>query len=66
MNFDKNTVIGIALIILIFLGFSIYTSQQEAKYLKEHPKKAETTAVYPTADSNKVAAKADSLVSGYR
>jgi YidC/Oxa1 family membrane protein insertase len=61
MNFDKNTVIGIALIILIFLGFSIYTSQQEAKYLKEHPKKAETTAAYPTADSNKVAAKADSL-----
>jgi uncharacterized protein YneF (UPF0154 family) len=40
MNFDKNTVIGIALIILIFLGFSIYTSQQEAKYLKEHPKKS--------------------------
>lgn len=48
MEFDKNTVIGIALIILIFLGFSIYTQQQEAKYLKEHPQKAEQ-AKYPAS-----------------
>lgn len=49
MEFDKNTVIGISLIILIFLGFSLYTQQQEAKYQKEHPKQAEQNK-YP-ADS---------------
>lgn len=53
MNFDKNTVIGIALIIIIFLGFSIYTSQQEAKYLKEHPKQEEQAGKYPGPDSTK-------------
>ncbi len=63
MNFDKNTVIGIALIILIFLGFSIYTSQQEAKYLKEHPKKAEQVSKYPGADTNKSTAINDSAKS---
>lgn len=52
MEFDKNTVVGIALIILIFLGFSIYTQQQEAKYKKEHPQKAEQ-ANYPTSTDKK-------------
>ncbi|MDB5225858.1 MAG: rane protein insertase YidC [Bacteroidota bacterium] len=52
MNFDRNTIIGIALIILIFVGFSTYTTQQEAKYKKEHPQKAEESAKYPNTDSN--------------
>jgi YidC/Oxa1 family membrane protein insertase len=57
MDFDKNTLIGITLIILIFLGFSIYTQQQEAKYVKEHPKQTEqdkfTTVSITTNDSTK-------------
>ncbi len=52
MNFDKNTVIGIVLIMLIFLGFTFYTKQQEEAYLKTHPK-TEQTAKYPVSDTNK-------------
>ncbi len=63
MNFDKNTVIGITLIILIFFGFSIYTSQQEAKYKKEHPTETKKTAVYPSAEPNKATATTDSAAS---
>ena len=52
MDFDKNTLIGIALIVLIFVGFSTYTTRQEEKWKKEHPQKAETVK-YPTGDSAK-------------
>ncbi len=52
MEFDKNTVIGITLIILIFLGFSIYTQQEEAKFKKEHPQQ-EQAAKYPTDNTKK-------------
>ena len=38
MGFDKNTVIGIALIMLIFFGFEIYNVKQQAEYEKTHPK----------------------------
>lgn len=64
MEFDKNTIIGIVLIILIFVGFSMYTTQQEAQYKKEHPQKTEQASKYPpaekaqaptTPDSNKAA-----------
>lgn len=61
MNFDKNTVIGITLIILIFFGFSIYTSRQEAQYKKEHPQEAKKTAAYPKGDENKSASAKDSV-----
>lgn len=60
MDFDKNTVTGIVLILLIFFGFTIYTQQQEAKYLKEHPKKAEQVSKYPGADSTKATSANDS------
>ena len=53
MDFDKNTLIGIVLIVLIFVGFSTYTSQQEAKYKKEHPEAFNKTNKYPTTDSTK-------------
>ncbi|HPW87219.1 MAG TPA: hypothetical protein PLU78_08480, partial [Chitinophagales bacterium] len=53
MDFDKNTVIGITLIILIFLGFSIYNANQEAQFKKAHPETAKTTAQYPSGDSSK-------------
>ncbi len=53
MDFDKNTVIGITLIILIFLGFSIYNANQEAQFKKAHPETAKTTAQYPAGDSSK-------------
>ena len=59
MDFDKNTVIGIVLILLIFLGFTFYTKQQEEAYLKAHPK-TEQTAKYPTGDSATATAKTDS------
>ncbi|HOU47701.1 MAG TPA: hypothetical protein PLL99_07845, partial [Chitinophagales bacterium] len=52
MEFDKNTVIGITLIILIFLGFSIYTQQEEAKFKKEHPQQ-EQAAKYPADNTKK-------------
>lgn len=61
MNFDKNTVIGITLIILIFLGFSIYTQQQEAAYLKSHPPKQETASKYPTENKTEKVANTDSI-----
>ena len=35
MGFDKNTVIGIALIMLIFFGFEIYNVKQQAEYQKQ-------------------------------
>ncbi len=60
MNFDKNTVIGIILIILIFVGFSTYITQQEAKYEKEHPKKTIQTSIEepkPSSDSSSADSK---------
>jgi YidC/Oxa1 family membrane protein insertase len=51
MDFDKNTLIGIVLIVLIFVGFSAYNSQQEAKWKKEHPEAVNKTAKYPVGDS---------------
>jgi len=42
MNFDKNTVIGIALIVLIYFGFVVYTNKEKADYEKAHPKTAAT------------------------
>lgn len=59
MNFDKNTVIGIVLILLIFLGFTFYTKQEEEAYLKTHPKTAQT-AKYPVGDSAVATATTDS------
>ncbi|MFN8295138.1 MAG: membrane protein insertase YidC [Chitinophagales bacterium] len=58
MDFDKNTVIGIVLILLIFLGFTFYTKQQEEAYLKAHPKQTEQSSKYPGADSTVSVAKA--------
>ena len=58
MDFDKNTVIGIVLILLIFLGFTFYTKQQEEAYLKAHPKQTEQSSKYPGADSAAAVAKA--------
>ncbi len=58
MNFDKNTVTGIVLILLIFAGFTFYTQRQEAEYLKTHPKQAQQTK-YPGADTNKLTVVAD-------
>ena len=61
MDFDKNTLIGIVLIVLIFVGFQTYNSQQEAKWKKAHPQKVETKSKYPTGDSAKQTALADSV-----
>jgi YidC/Oxa1 family membrane protein insertase len=52
--------IGIALIVLIFVGFSMYTTQQEAKYKKEHPQKAEQIAKTSGVDTNKSTVTSDS------
>ena len=53
MGFDKNTVIGIALIMLIFFGFEIYNVKQQAEYEKTHPKSKTDASKYPTGDSAK-------------
>jgi YidC/Oxa1 family membrane protein insertase len=53
MDFDKNTVIGIALIVLIFFGFSIYTSREEAKFREAQKEKAQQTANSPVQESVK-------------
>jgi len=53
MDFDENTLIGIALIVLIFVGFTAYNSQQEAKWKKEHPEAVNKTTKYPVSDSTK-------------
>ena len=53
MGFDKNTVIGIVLIMLIFFGFEIYNVKQQAEYEKTHPKSKTDASKYPTGDSAK-------------
>ena len=47
---------------LIFLGFTFYTKQQEEAYLKAHPKTAQT-AKYPVGDSAAATATTDSAKS---
>ena len=61
MGFDKNTVIGIALIMLIFFGFEIYNVKQQAEYEKTHPKSKTDASKYPTGDSA-TSTKASNLV----
>jgi YidC/Oxa1 family membrane protein insertase len=51
MGFDKNTVIGIVLIMLIFFGFEIYNVKQQADYEKTHPKSKTEASKYPVGDS---------------
>ncbi|MCB0508709.1 MAG: membrane protein insertase YidC [Chitinophagales bacterium] len=53
MNFDKNTVIGIVLIIFIFVGFSYYNVYEQEQYLKTHPKTAKQASKYPVKDTLK-------------
>lgn len=56
MNFDKNTLIGILLILLIFVGFSYYNVYEQEQYLKKHPKTS-TQANKNAADSSTTSAK---------
>jgi len=71
MNFDKNTLIGILLILLIFVGFTYYNVYEQEQNLKKHPKTTAQTSKYPTADSvatkivdssKAIAPKMDSIV----
>lgn len=55
MGFDKNTITGIILIMLIFFGFEIYNVKQQAAYEKTHPKSKTDASKYPTGDSSVVA-----------
>ncbi|MFN8284063.1 MAG: membrane protein insertase YidC [Chitinophagales bacterium] len=62
MGFDKNTVIGIVLIMMIYLGFTVYNDKQQAEYEKTHPKAKTEASKYPVNDSSKNVAGKDSTV----
>ena len=51
MGFDKNTITGVLLIMLIFFGFEIYNVKQQAAYEKAHPKAKTEASKYPVGDS---------------
>jgi YidC/Oxa1 family membrane protein insertase len=52
MGLDRNSIIGFSLIILIYLGFTIYNSKEESEYLKKHPKTEKSENKYPVGDSS--------------
>ena len=56
MNFDKNTITGIILILFIFIGFTYYTSYEQEQYLKKHPK--QTAKVDSTVTKDSITANA--------
>ena len=35
MNFDKNTIIGFVLLMILLFGYIFVTNQQQAAYMKE-------------------------------
>ena len=44
MKFDKNTVIGLSLMLLIAVGFSWYSAKNKAEAAANAPKQTEQTA----------------------
>ncbi|MFN9799534.1 MAG: YidC/Oxa1 family insertase periplasmic-domain containing protein, partial [Bacteroidota bacterium] len=70
MNLDRNTLIGLLLMLLLGLGFSWYSAVQQEKQAANTPLAADSTATatpgaaaVPVADSLSIPAAADSLPS---